>query len=92
MSEMIFASKSHFTRALLSRFVTRRRRDYIGAGNAGLNALLLRRKGKDGEEVQKGAGTDLGTLKSSDVVEDLYGVLRWVDKINKMHKEYDEYP
>ena len=42
--------------------------------------------------MQKGAGTDLGTLESSDVVEDLYGVLRWVDKINKMHKEYDEYP
>ena len=72
--------------------MTRRRRDYIGAGNAGLNALLLRRKGQDGEEVQKGAGTDFGTLKSSDVVEDLYGVLRWVNRANKMHKEYDEYP
>ena len=92
MLEMISASKLHSTRALPSRFVTRRCRDYIGAGNAGLNALLLRRKGQDGEEVQKGAGADLETLKGSDVVEDLYGVLRWVNRANKMHKEYDEYP
>ena len=42
--------------------------------------------------MQKGAGKDLGTLKGSNVVEDLYDVLRWIDRANKMHKEYDEYP
>jgi hypothetical protein len=88
MSGMISESKSHSTRALLSRFVTRRCRDYIGADNAGLNALLLRRKGQDGEGVQKDAVIDFRTSKSLDVVEDLYGVLKWVDKANKTHKEY----
>ena len=68
--------------------MTRRRRDYIGADNAGLNALLLRRKGQDGEEVQKGAVIGFRTSKRFDVVEDLYGVLKWVDEANKAHKEY----
>lgn len=63
------------------------REDYLGADNAGLNALLLQREA-DGEEGRKGTGIDSRTMKSPQVVKDLYGVLEWVEKRNKMHKEY----
>jgi hypothetical protein len=49
---------------------------------------LLRRGGADGEEGWKGTGIDLRTIKSPHVVKDLYGVLEWVEKRNKRHKEY----
>lgn len=78
-------SKLRAVRSSLSRFVTCRCSDYIGADNAGLHALLLRREGQ-GE--QKGTGMDLRTIKRLNVVEDLYGVLAWVDKMNKTRKEY----
>ena len=68
--------------------MTCQRRDYIGADNAGLDALLLQRGGADGEEGWKGTGIDFRTTKSPHVVKDLYGVLEWVEKRNKMHKAY----
>lgn len=52
-------------------------RDYLGADNVGLNALLLQRGGADVK------GIDFRTIKSPDVVKDLYGVLEWVEKRNK---------
>ena len=67
--------------------MTCQRRDYLGADNAGLNALLLQR-GADGEEGRKGTGIDFRTIKNPQVVKDLYGVLEWVEKRNKMHTEY----
>jgi hypothetical protein len=72
--------------------VTCQRRDYIGADNAGLHPLLLRREGQDGEEVQNGAGIDsrtlTRTLKGLNVVKNLYGVLEYVDKVNKTREGY----
>lgn len=63
---------------LLSCFVTCQRRDYLGADNAGLDALLLQRGGADVK------GIDFRTInKSPNVVKDLYGVLEWVKKRNK---------
>lgn len=44
--------------------------------------MLLRREGQD-KEVQNGAWTGFRTLKSLNVVKDLYGVLAYVDKVNK---------
>jgi hypothetical protein len=64
------------------------RRDYLGADNAGFDALLLQRGGADGEEGWKGTGIDFRVIKSPRVVKDLYGVLEWVEKRNKMHNEY----
>ena len=63
--------------------MTCQRRDYIGADNAGLHPLLLRREGQDEEEVQKGAGIGSRNLKGLNVVKNLYGVLAYVDKVNK---------
>jgi hypothetical protein len=57
--------------------VTCQRRDYLGAYNAGLDALLLQRGGTDV------TGIDFRTIKSPHVVKDLYGVLEWVEKRNK---------
>jgi len=85
---MISKSKLPAVCVLLSCFVTCQRRDYIGADNAGLDTLLLQRRGADGEEGRKGTGIDFKTIKSLHVVKDLYGVLEWVEKRNKMHKEY----
>ena len=64
------------------------RRDYLGADNAGLDALLLKRGGTDGEEGLKETGIDFRTIKRPHVVKDLYGVLEWVEKRNKVHEEY----
>jgi hypothetical protein len=68
--------------------VTCQRSDYIGSDNAGLHALLLQREGQESEGEQKGTWTDLRTLKRLNVVEDLYGVLAWVEKMNKTREEY----
>jgi hypothetical protein len=84
----ISESKPPVVRDLLSCFVTCQRRDYLGADNAGLNALLLQRGGADGEEGRKGTEIDFRTIKSPDVVKNLYGVLEWVEKRNKVHEEY----
>jgi len=67
------------------RFVTCQRRDYLGADNAGLDALLLKR-GEDDEEGREGTAIDFRAIKSPHVVKDLYGVLEWVEKRNKMHE------
>ncbi|KAH9978802.1 HAD-like protein [Lactifluus volemus] len=54
--------------------------DYLGADNAGLHALLLRRTG---EAEWKGAEPDFRTInKSPDVVKDLHGVVGWIKKSN----------
>lgn len=84
---MISESKLPAVYVLLSCFVTCQRRDYLGADNAGLNPLLLQR-GADGEEGWNGAGIDFRTTKNPHVIKDLYGVLEWVEKRNKMDKEY----
>jgi hypothetical protein len=88
MLGMIFESKLPAVYVLLSCFVTCQRRDYLGADNAGLDALLLQRGGGDGEEGQKATELDVRTIKSPRVVKDLYGVLDWVEKMNKTDKEY----
>jgi hypothetical protein len=80
MLGMISESKLPAVCVLLSCFVTCQRRDYLGADNAGLDALLLQRGGADGKEGRKGTGIDFRTIKS---VKDLYGVLEWVEKRNK---------
>jgi len=64
------------------------REDYLGADNAGFHALLLRRTGgPDGMGEQKGTEMDLRTIKSLNVVKDLYGVLAWVEKMNTTCKD-----
>ena len=63
------------------------RSDYLGADNAGLDALLLQR-GAGGEEGRKGTWMDIRTIRSVRIVKDLYGVLEWVEKRNKMKEEY----
>jgi hypothetical protein len=88
MLGMISESKLSAVCVFLSCFVTCQRRDYLGAENAGLDALLLQRGGADGEEWRKGTGIDFRTIPNRNVVKDLYGVLEWVEKRNKMHKEY----
>jgi hypothetical protein len=60
-------------------------RDYLGADNAGLHALLLRRTGQ-GEDEQRGAEIDSRTAKDLNVVKDLYGILPWVEKMNVRRK------
>ena len=62
--------------------MTRSHSDYLGADNAGLRALLLRRTGSDGEGEQKHDEMDFRTIKSVNVVKDLYGVSAWVEKMN----------
>jgi len=58
------------------------RDDYLGADNAGLHALLLRRTGSDGEDEVKGAELDFRTIKSLNAVPDLHSVVAWVKKRN----------
>lgn len=87
MSGMIFESESDATLTSLPLFVTCQRSDYIGADNAGLDALLLRRTGSDEEGEQKGATMDFRAIKSVNVIKDLYGVLAWVEKMNAREKE-----
>lgn len=64
------------------------RSDYLGAKNAGLDALLLKREGAGGEESGKGTWMDIRTIRSGRVVKDLYGVIEWVEKKKTMHEEY----
>jgi hypothetical protein len=85
---MISESKLPAVCVLLSCFVTCQRRDFLGAENAGLDALLLQRGGADGEEGRKGTWMDFRAIRDPPVVGDLYGVLEWVEKRNKMDKEY----
>ena len=87
MSGMIFESESDAILASLPLFVTCQCRDYVGADNAGLHGLLLCRTGSDEEGDQKGTTMDLRTIRSVDVVKDLYGVLAWVEKMNARAKE-----
>ena len=87
MLGMTFESESNAIRALRSLFVTWRRRDYSGADNAGLHALLLRRTGSDGEGDQEVAEMDLRCIKSVNVVKDLYSVSAWVEKMNAKRKD-----
>ena len=61
--------------------------DYLGADNAGLHALLLRRTGSDGEDELKGAEIDFRTIKSLDVIPDLHSVVAWVKKRNATYQE-----
>ena len=49
--------------------------------------LLLRRTGSDEEGDQQGTTMDFRTIKSVNVVKDLYGVLAWVEKMNAGAKE-----
>lgn len=87
MSGMIFESESDAIPASLPLLVTGQCSDYVGADNAGLHVLLLRRTGSDEEGDQKGTTMDFRTIKSVNVVKDLYGVLAWVEKMNARAKE-----
>jgi hypothetical protein len=80
---MISKSKLPAVCVLLSCFVTCQCRDYLGAENAGLDALLLQRGKADGEEGQRGTWMDFRAVRDPPVVKDLYGVLEWVKKRNK---------
>jgi hypothetical protein len=55
--------------------------DYLGAENAGLHSLLLQRTGP-GDQEREDANVDLRGIRSSDVVNDLYGVVAWVERMN----------
>jgi hypothetical protein len=83
---MIFESESDAIPASLPLFVTCQRSDYIGADNAGLYALLLRRTGPS-EGEQKRAEMDFRAMKDVNVIKDLYGVLAWVEKMNAREKD-----
>ena len=48
---------------------------------------MLRRTGSVEDGDQKGASMDFRTIKSVNVIKDLYGVLTWVDKMNSREKE-----
>jgi len=65
------------------------REDYLGADNAGLHAILLRRTGSDEEIEHKDAlaKMDLRVVRRVNVVKDLYGVVAWVEKRNTTHEE-----
>lgn len=78
---MIFESESDDIPASLPLGVTCWRSDYIGADNAGLHALLLRRT-EPGEGGEKRAEMDMRAIKSVNVIKDLNGVLAWVEKMN----------
>jgi hypothetical protein len=67
--------------------LTWQRSDYLGADNAGLHPLLLRRPRSDGEGKQKDAEIDLRIIKRVNVVKDLYSVSAWVEKMNARRKE-----
>ena len=53
--------------------------DYYGAKGYGINALLVRRQGEDGENEMKEDGEDLSDV---DVVSGLQQVVDWVKKNN----------
>jgi hypothetical protein len=67
---------------LLPQFTGSCHSDYLGANNAGLHALLLRRTEPDGEEELKSAELYFGAIKNPNVVKDLHGVVAWVEKSN----------
>jgi hypothetical protein len=76
---MTLESKPHYV-CDIPRLMICRHSDYLGADNAGLHALLLRRTG---EAEWKGAEPDFRTInKSPDVVKDLHGVVGWIKKSN----------
>ncbi|KAH9083720.1 HAD hydrolase subfamily IA REG-2-like protein, partial [Lactarius deliciosus] len=57
--------------------------DYLGAENAGLHPLLLRRTGPDGDREQENTKVlDLKTIKGLNVVNDLHDVVAWVERMN----------
>lgn len=56
--------------------------DYLGAENAGLHALLLRRTGSERDQEQEDANIDLRTMNSLNVVNDLYSVVAWAERMN----------
>lgn len=64
-------------------------RDYLGADNAGLHAILLRRTQSDEEFEHTGAlaELDLRAIKNVNVVKDLSGVIAWVEKRNTTREE-----
>ena len=51
------------------------RSDYYGAKGCGINALLVRRSGEDGENEMKEDGEDLGQVE---VISSLQQVVEWV--------------
>ena len=53
--------------------------DYHGAKGYGINALLVRRQGEDGENEMKEEGEDLSDV---DVVSSLQQVVDWVKQQN----------
>jgi hypothetical protein len=72
---------------LLPQFMGSCHSDYLGADNAGLHALLLRRTKFDGEEEMKGAELDFRAIRNLSVVKDLHGVVAWVEKNNTTYQE-----
>jgi len=56
--------------------------DYHGARAAGTHALLLRRVGPEGDGERKEEGEN---IKGLQVVNDLWGVLKWVEQKNRGH-------
>ncbi|KAH8993985.1 HAD-like protein [Lactarius akahatsu] len=57
--------------------------DYLGAENAGLYALLLRRTRSDGDRERENTKVlDAKTIKGLNVVNDLYDVVAWVERMN----------
>ncbi len=83
MLAMISKSKSYCICTRLPCSLKCRHSDYLGAENAGLHALLLRRPGLKGDQERETAEVDLRTtIKSRDIVNDLYGVVAWVEGMN----------
>lgn len=82
MSAMISKGKSRCFCARLACSSQCRYSDYLGAENAGLHSLLLQRTGSEGDQERENAKVDLRTIKSLNVVNDLYGVVAWVERMN----------
>jgi hypothetical protein len=82
MSVMISKGKLCSICAQIPCSSTCRFSDYLGAENAGLHALLLRRTGAEGDREREDAKVDLRTIQSLNVVNDLYGVVAWVERMN----------
>ena len=80
MSAMISKGKPRCVGIRLPCSSNGRYSDYLGAENAGLHSLLLRRTGSDQE--REDAKMDLRAIESSDVVNDLYSVVAWVERMN----------
>lgn len=82
MSAMISKGKPHCFCARFPCSSKCRYSDYLGAENAGLHSLLLRRTGPEGDREREDPKADLKTIKSLNVVNDLYGVVAWVERMN----------